>query len=103
MKSIPISKIDTLIASKEKELKEADYIMDEFTDADRIKLLLWELEEIKKEAIPSHSELEPKGVSCPFCNWGKTDNEINLARHFEKEHQYKALLMLARILLGNKT
>lgn len=41
-------------------------------------------------------------TNCPFCNWGETDNEINLARHFEKEHEYKSFLMLARILLKQK-
>ncbi len=51
-KVIPISAIDALIASKEKELKEADYIIDEFTDADRIKLLLWELNKLKEDNSP---------------------------------------------------
>jgi hypothetical protein len=41
-------------------------------------------------------------LSCPFCTSWESDNEINIARHFEKEHEYKALLILARMLLGNK-
>jgi hypothetical protein len=42
---------------------------------------------------------ENKSISCPWCNWGESDNEINIARHFEKEHEYKALLKLAKMLL----